>query len=94
VQAGAGLIFDVMREFDPQNLLLVQSEREVFERQFEGGRLAATLERLERGPWLVTRPPRPTPLALPLVADRLGTTLSTEGVLARLQAIMRGDADR
>jgi hypothetical protein len=29
-----------------------------------------------------------------LVADRLGTTLSTEGVLARLQAIMRGDADR
>jgi ATP-dependent Lhr-like helicase len=94
VQAGAGLIFDVMREFDPQNLLLVQSEREVFERQFEGGRLAATLERLEHGPWLVTRPPRPTPLALPLVADRLGTTLSTEGVLARLQAIMRGDADR
>ena len=89
VQAGAGLIFDVLREFDPANLLLRQSEQEVIERQFEGGRLAATLDVLERGPLLVTRPPRPTPLGLPLVADRLGTTLSTEGVLARLEAIMR-----
>jgi len=92
VQAGAGLIFDVMREFDPDNLLLRQAEREVVERQFEGGRLAATLERLERGPLRITRPRRPTPLGLPLVADRLGTTLSTEGVLARLQAILRGGA--
>ncbi len=88
VQAGAGLIFDVLREFDPANLLLRQSEREVVERQFEGGRLARTLARLEQGPLLVTRPRRPTPLGVPLVADRLGTTLSTEGVLARLRAIL------
>ena len=94
VQAGAGLIFDVLREFDPANLLLVQSEREVIERQFEGGRLAATLDALARGPLVVTRPPRPTPLGLPLVADRLGTTLSTEGVLARLEAILRVDGPR
>ncbi len=94
VQAGAGLIFDVLREFDPGNLLLRQSEREVIERQFEGGRLAATLERLERGPIRAVRPVRPTPLGLPLVADRLGTTLSTEGVLARIEAILRGPAAR
>ena len=90
VQAGAGLVFDVLREFDPGNLLLRQAEREVLERQFEGGRLAATLAGLERGPLRITHPRRPTPLGLPLVADRLGTTLSTEGVLARLQAILRG----
>jgi ATP-dependent Lhr-like helicase len=94
VQAGAGLIFDVLREFDPHNLLLRQSEREVIERQFEGGRLGSTLDALARGPLRVTRPPRPTPLGLPLVADRLGTTLSTESVLARLEAIMRGGAAR
>ena len=88
VQAGAGLIFDVLREFDPANLLLKQSEREVYERQFEGGRLATTLERLELGKLCIARPMRPTPLGLPLVADRLGTTLSTEGVLARLDAII------
>ena len=90
VQAGAGLVFDVLREFDPENLLLVQSEREVLDRQFEEGRLARTLARLSAGPLLVRRTARPTPLALPLVADRLGTTLSTEGVLARLAAIVAG----
>lgn len=90
VQAGAGLVFDVLREFDPENLLLVQSEREVLDRQFEEGRLARTLARLSTGPLLVRRTARPTPLALPLVADRLGTTLSTEGVLARLAAIVAG----
>ena len=87
VQAGAGLIYDVLREFDPENLLLRQSEREVLDRQFEGGRLARCLEKLARGPLLVRETPRPTPLALPLIADRLGTTLSTESVLARLRAI-------
>ncbi len=92
VQAGAGLVFDVLREFDPGNLLLVQSEREVLDRQFEEGRLARTLDRLAAGPLLVRRTARPTPLALPLVADRLGTTLSTEGVLARLAAIVAGEA--
>jgi ATP-dependent Lhr-like helicase len=92
VQAGAGLIFDVLREFDPGNLLLRQSERELLDRQFEEGRLARTLAVLEAGPLVVRETARPTPLALPLVADRLGTTLSTEGVLARLRAILAVDS--
>ncbi|MDI9403904.1 MAG: ligase-associated DNA damage response DEXH box helicase [Limnohabitans sp.] len=87
VQAGAGLIFDVLREFDPENLLLLQSEREVVDRQFEGGRLARALARLAQGPLVIRHIARPTPLSLPLIVDRLGTTLSTEGVLARLRAI-------
>ena len=87
VQAGSGLIFDVLREFDPENLLLAQSEREVLDRQFEGGRLARCLARLAAGPLCIQETARPTPLAIPLVADRLGMTLSTEGVLARLAAI-------
>jgi ATP-dependent Lhr-like helicase len=81
------LIFDVLREFDPENLLLAQSEREVLDRQFEGGRLARCLARLAAGPLCIQETARPTPLAIPLVADRLGMTLSTEGVLARLAAI-------
>ncbi|MGA1517297.1 MAG: ligase-associated DNA damage response DEXH box helicase, partial [Phycisphaerales bacterium] len=58
LQAGASLIYEVFSQFDPGNLLLRQSEREVIERQFEGGRLAATLERLERGPIRAVRPVR------------------------------------
>ncbi len=88
VQAGASLIYDVLREFDAENLLLRQSEREVLDRQFEEGRLSRALARLASGPLVVRETTRPTPLALPLIVDRLGTTLSTEGVLARLRAIL------
>ena len=84
LQAGAGLIYDVYREFDPGNLLLHQAQREVMERQFEEARLAHTLERLRTEPIEIVEIERPGPLALPLLADRLGTTLSTESVLERL----------
>ena len=92
VQAGASLIFEVLREFDPDNLLLRQSEREVLDRQFEEGRLARSMRALAAGPLRIAETARPGPLALPLVADRLGTTLSTESVLARIRAILAGDA--
>jgi ATP-dependent Lhr-like helicase len=85
LQAGASLIHDVYREFDPENLLLKQAEREVMERQFEERRLARTLERLRVEPIEIVEIDRPGPLALPLLADRLGTTLSTESVLERLR---------
>ena len=84
LQAGASLIYDVYREFDPRNLLLGQAQREVMERQFEERRLASTLDRLRERPIDVVGISRPGPLALPLLADRLGTTLSTETVLERL----------
>lgn len=84
LQAGASLIYDVYREFDPDNLLLTQARREVMERQFEERRLASTLDRLRERPLDLVEIPRPGPLALPLLADRLGTTLSTESVLERL----------
>ena len=84
LQAGSSLIYDVYREFDPDNLLLQQARREVMERQFEEHRLARTLERLRDEPIEIVEVDRPGPLALPLLADRLGTTLSTESMLERL----------
>lgn len=85
LQAGASLIHDVYREFDPGNLLLLQAEREVMERQFEEHRLARTLERIGSQTVEIVEIERPSPLALPLLADRLGMTLSTESVLERLR---------
>jgi ATP-dependent Lhr-like helicase len=87
VQAGASLLYEVFSQFDPENLLLEQSRREVLDRQCEGDRLAATLGRLERGPIEVVELAAPGPLAVPLIADRLGTTLSTESVLEQLAAL-------
>jgi len=84
LQAGTGLLWQVLEEFDPDNLLLRQARREVMDRQFEESRLTRTLERLAAGPLAIVRCVTPGPLALPLVADRLGSTLSTESLLDRL----------
>lgn len=85
-QAGPELLYEVFREFEPDNLLLKQAEREVMDRQFEESRLARTLDRLAAGPIRLLELAAPGPLALPLVADRLGTTLSTETLAERLAA--------
>ncbi|MFO0873260.1 MAG: DEAD/DEAH box helicase [Phycisphaerales bacterium] len=88
IQAGSSLIYEVFEQFDPQNLLLVQARREVLERQCEESRLARTLRRLGGQPMLLVETARPTPLALPLVADRLGSTLSTESVRQRIDRML------
>ncbi len=84
LQAGASLLWQVLCEFDAANLLLHQARREVMDRQFEERRLAATLERMRERPLVHVVTRVPSPLALPLLADRLGSTLSTESLLERL----------
>jgi len=85
IQAGATLLFDVFSEFDPDNLLLLRARREVLERQCEESRLERTMERLSSQPLRVVTIARPTPLALPLMADRSGTSLSTESAGQRIR---------
>lgn len=89
LQVSSGLLYDVMRDFDPDNLLMVQSRREVLERQFEQSRLARTLARVSEGPLRIIRTQRPTPLALPLVIERIGAQLSTESVLSRIERMRK-----
>ncbi|MBX3406756.1 MAG: ligase-associated DNA damage response DEXH box helicase [Phycisphaeraceae bacterium] len=89
LQVSSGLLYDVMRDFDPDNLLMVQSRREVLERMFEQSRLARTLARVSTGPLRIVSPKRPTPLALPLVVERIGAHLSTESVLDRIERMRR-----
>jgi ATP-dependent helicase Lhr and Lhr-like helicase len=86
LQAGASLLYEVFEQFDPNNLLLHQARREVLERQFEQSRLARTLERLKASTWRVARTKRLSPLAFPLVVDRLGSMhLSTESLMERIE---------
>ena len=85
VQASSGLFYDVFAEYDPGNLLLKQARREVLERQFEQARLLAALERLRAAEFVITTPPRPTPLAFPLLVERIRGTLSSESLADRVK---------
>jgi len=85
VQANSTLIFDVLAQFDPGNMLLQQAKREVLDRHFEGSRLGRCMARLAASRLILVETERFTPLSFPIVVERESTKLSTEGVLERLR---------
>ena len=85
LQASSGLFYDVFARFDPENLLLEQAHREVLERQLERSRLGRTLERLAASRLVITTPPKPTPLAFPLLVDRTREKISSESLADRVR---------
>ena len=96
VQASSNLFFDAFAQYDPANLLLEQSRREVLEFQLEASRMAAALERIGRGEIVIKDPPKITPLSFPLMVDKLRERISTESLadrIARMQAELEQAAD-
>jgi len=87
VHATSSLIYDVFREFDPDNPLMHQARREVLERQFEEGRLGRAMARLAGERHVVVRVKRATPLSLPLMLEREAGRLSTQSLLERVRKI-------
>jgi ATP-dependent Lhr-like helicase len=89
LQASSDLFYDVFREFDPQNLLLDQSRREVLERELEVVRMRSTLERIAGEVLTLVRPPRFTPLSFPLWVERIRSQqVSSERWLDRVQRMV------
>jgi ATP-dependent Lhr-like helicase len=89
LQASAGLLFDVLEEHDPHNMLLEQARREVLEAQFEFRRLHATLEQIAAEDVRIVEPRRLSPLAFPLWAEQVQSRLSTQGWLERITDMAR-----
>ncbi len=85
LQASSGLLYDVFSNYDSDNLLLKQAQREVLDLQLEHKRMAQTLEMMQGQQLCLTRPPRFTPFAFPLMVDRLRGKLSSEQLSARIQ---------
>jgi ATP-dependent Lhr-like helicase len=84
LHGSASLLYDVFQQHDPDNLLLEQARREVMQRSFEQERLRRTMARLASGRVEVVRTVRPTPLAFPLIVERIGAKLSTEALVDRV----------
>lgn len=87
IQASSGLFYDVFLRYDPDNMLLMQANREVLERQLEESRLYRALERLNTSRLLHTHPKRPTPFAFPVLVDRLRETLTNESIRDRIESL-------
>ena len=85
IQASSNLFFDAFTQYDPNNLLLDQSRREVLEFQLEASRMATALERIGRGEIVIKDPPKITPLSFPLMVDKLRERVSSESLVDRIK---------
>ncbi|MFG0328911.1 MAG: ligase-associated DNA damage response DEXH box helicase [Phycisphaerales bacterium] len=89
LQASSDMFYDVLSQFDAENLLLEQARREVLESQLEVRRLRETLEETRTWSIVIERPDRLTPLAFPLWAESLRAThVSSESWTDRVQKMM------
>lgn len=87
LQASSQLFFDVFHDYDPQNLLLRQSFDEVMDFQLEEARLRKALQRINNQRIIVKNPGRYTPLAFPIIVDRLREKLSSEKLEDRIKKL-------
>ena len=89
LQASSNLFFDVFCEYDPDNLLLEQSRREVLDQQLEATRMQAAMERINESQIMLKEPPRVTPLAFPLLVDKLRERVSSETLADRIARMQK-----
>lgn len=97
LQASTGLLFDVFSNYDQDNLLLKQAKAEVLERNLERQRLLDTLQEIRQSEVVIRNAKRFTPLAFPLVVDRLRERLSSEKLsdrVRRMQQQLENAAER
>jgi ATP-dependent Lhr-like helicase len=75
----------VFSDYDSENLLLRQAFDEMIDHQLEISRFRAVLERVNEQKLIVTHPQKPTPLAFPIMVDRLRQKLSSESIADRIR---------
>ncbi|WP_312398714.1 ligase-associated DNA damage response DEXH box helicase [Sphingobacterium sp.] len=85
LQASSGIIFRVLMDHDPGNLLLKQAFTEVFNQQLEEYRLIKAFERINNSEIIYTFVEQYTPLSFPIKVDSLRQSLSSEALIERIQ---------
>ena len=85
LQSNSQLLFEVFRDYEPDNLLFQQAFRETFEHQLEEGRLRLALERIGAQKHVWKSCQKPTPFSFPIITDRLREKLSSEKLADRIR---------
>ncbi|UEG53518.1 ligase-associated DNA damage response DEXH box helicase [Mucilaginibacter daejeonensis] len=89
LQASTGLLFDVFREYEPDNLLVRQAYNEALAFQLEEFRLREALLRIQKQEIVIKEIERPTPFAFPIMVDRLREKLTMETLEERVAKMAR-----
>ncbi|MBK1827948.1 ligase-associated DNA damage response DEXH box helicase [Haloferula rosea] len=88
IQTSASLLYEVFTRYDPDNLLLDQSKREILEGQLEFTRMQEVLSAMADKSYRLIELERLTPMAFPLWAERLHSTISTKDALTLMEEML------
>jgi ATP-dependent Lhr-like helicase len=88
LQASSSLFYDVFRRHDPDNGLLRQAERELLEDELDVRRLHAALVDMNACAFELRPLSRCSPLAFPLMVERLREKLSNETLARRIERML------
>ncbi len=97
LQASSGLLFDVLQEYNPDNLLLRQARLDVLEKQLELTRMVKTLDEIAADTLVLRELPRFSPLCFPLLVERWRERLSSEKLadrIARMQQSLENAVEK
>jgi ATP-dependent helicase Lhr and Lhr-like helicase len=84
LQMGTSLLFNVFRDYEPDNLLYLQAQEETMTFQLEEGRLRQAMKRMSVQTFVFRRPERFSIFSFPIVVDRLRSRLSSEKLEDRI----------
>ena len=85
VHASSSLLYNVFQRYEPDNLLLEQAKREVLAGQLAVDRLADCLRRMATARVRIMETGQATPLAFPILVNRLRTRVSSEKLVDRVK---------
>ena len=91
LQASSGIIFSVLEDYDPQNVLLRQAYTEVFNQQLEEQRLTAAFERISKSKIIYVDSDQFTPLSFPIKVDSLRQSLTSEDLGTRIRKMQEAN---
>lgn len=85
LQSSTSLLFEVFKDYDPNNLLYLQAYDEALVFQLEEARLRQALDRIANQEIRLMETPMPTPFSFPIIVDRMRERMSSEKVTARIE---------
>ncbi|MET1258187.1 ligase-associated DNA damage response DEXH box helicase [Flagellimonas sp. DF-77] len=89
LQGNSQLLFDVFKDYEPDNILFQQAFTETFEHQLEEGRLRLALERIAAQEIVWKACEKATPFSFPIITDRLREKLSNEKLADRIKRMTK-----
>ena len=85
LQASTTMVFDALKQYDAQNLLLWQASDEVLADQLQIQRLKGALRRMQANRWVYRLVDQWTPFSFPLMVERIRDRIGNESLADRIR---------